>query len=50
MEDQICPDMKMITLEKIVEVLENEINDVELEAGWRERANAPLINMLELGK
>lgn len=50
MEDQICPDMKKITLEKIIEVLEHETNDVMLDAKLRERANEPLINMLELGK
>lgn len=50
MEDQICPDMKMITLEKIVDVLEHETNEVELDANERERANAPLTKMLELGK
>lgn len=50
MEDQICPDMKKITLEKIIDVLEHEKNEVLVSDELRNCANAPLTNMLELGK
>lgn len=50
MEDQICPDMKKITLDKIIHVLEEDANDVEISEQLRDQANAPLLNMLELGK
>lgn len=50
MEDQICPDMKKITLEKIIHVLEEEENDVQISDELRDSANKPLTNMLELGK
>ncbi len=50
MEQQICPDMKKITLEKIIHVLETKENEVQVSDELRARANAPLVNMLELGK
>lgn len=50
MKDQICADMKKITLEKIIDVLENNTNEVVVSDELRESANQPLINMLELGK
>lgn len=50
MESQICPDMKKITLEKIVDVLENKRNEVFVSDELRNRANAPLMSMLELGR
>lgn len=50
MEDQICPDMKKITLEKIIHVLEEETNDVQISDDLRNSAEKPLANMLELGK
>lgn len=46
-EQQICPDMKKISLEKIVETLENIGNKVELDIEVIEKANAPLKRMLE---
>ncbi len=49
MENQICPDMKKITLEKIIEVLENDRNEVEVSDALREHAGVPLSKMLELG-
>lgn len=50
MEEQICPDMKKITLDKIIQVLETGENQVEVSDEQRGRANVPLNNMLTLGK
>lgn len=47
---QICPNMKKITLDKIIKVLEEENNQVELESEFLEQAHKPLIRMLELAK
>ena len=49
-QNQICHDMKFITLEKIYEVLANETNRVEISEVRREGALKPLERMLELGK
>jgi len=46
----VCLDMKMITLEKVKEVLENESNYVEISDDVREGALIPLERMLELAK
>lgn len=43
-----CPNMKKITLEKIVHVLETGENAVQVTEEMRTRANAPLNRMLEL--
>lgn len=48
--NQICSDMKLITLEKILAVLQNETNQVEIEDTLREAALKPLDKMLELAK
>ena len=48
-ESQCCPDMKLITLEKIAYALEHMTNTVEMEEEMRLRANRPLERMLELG-
>ena len=47
---QFCPNMKRITVEKIVDALEKGHNTVELEEGLRIRANKALTKMLELAK
>ena len=47
---QECPNMKKVTLEKIVDVLENETNEVFLEEAVKAPALAPLERMLELAK
>lgn len=47
---QCCPNMKKITLEKVLHVLETGENDVILSDELREKANAPLKRMLELAK
>ena len=48
--DQICPDMKKITVDNVLSALENLEPVVELEEDVRTKANTPLVNMLELAK
>lgn len=45
----ICDDMKKLTLDKIIEVLEENKNQVKVPREIRERALKPLEKMLELG-
>ena len=45
----ICDDMKKLTLDKIIEVLEENNNQVEVPREIREKALKPLEKMLELG-
>lgn len=45
---QCCPNMKKISLEKIVHVLETGDNEIHVTDELRARANAPLNRMLEL--
>lgn len=47
---QFCPNMKRITLEKVKEALETLSPEMELPEEIRERANRPLIRMLDLAK
>lgn len=47
-EQQICVNMKKVTLEKILDVLENETNEVFVEPEIAEKAMKPLTRMLEL--
>jgi len=49
-DNQICHDMKYITLEKILEVLTKETNQVQMEEMCRVEAMKPLERMLELAK
>ena len=42
--------MKKVTLEKIVDVLENETNEVFLDDEFIKKALSPLEKMLELAK
>lgn len=49
-DNQICHDMKMITLEKVYDVLKNETNQVTMDDGLRAHALKPLEKMLELAK
>ncbi len=46
----VCQDMKLVTLEKIKNVLENMDNQVEVSEEIRKKALKPLENMLELAK
>ena len=48
--DQICQDMKFITLKKIRDVLEKETNQVKVEPELAVKAIKPLMKMLELAK
>ena len=47
---QICPNMKKITLEKIIGALESGQPRIELEEEFGRKAHAPLIRMLELAR
>lgn len=49
-DQQKCPDMQKVTLAKIIDVLENGINEVILEEEFMQKALHPLEKMLELGK
>ena len=46
----ICADMKFVTLDKVLHVLENETNVVTVSEELREKALLPLERMLELAK
>lgn len=48
--DQICPDMKKITLDNVLTALENFEPEVIMDGEMIERANAPLVQMLALAK
>lgn len=48
--EQICRDMKLITLEKVLKVLEQETNQVVVSDELREKALVPLERMLKLAK
>lgn len=50
MPHQICPDMKKVTLEKVLKCMENESGAVEVTDELRNSANASLDRMLELAK
>lgn len=47
---QICPNMKKITLDKIISALENNAPAVELQEDFMKKALAPMERMLELAK
>ena len=47
---QICADMKLITLEKVLDTLKNETNEITVTEAMREKALAPLERMLELAQ
>lgn len=47
---QFCPNMKKITLEKVVRVMEEMEPEVTMDEELRVKANAPLVKMLELAK
>lgn len=50
MEQQVCADMKSVTLDKVLEVLQNESNEVLVSEETRARALHPLAQMLALAK
>lgn len=47
---QICEDMKKITLDKIISVLEQDGAGLEMAADFMDKAHAPLRRMLELSR
>ena len=47
---QFCPNMKKITLEKVVRAMEEMEREVTMDEELRVKANAPLVKMLELAK
>lgn len=47
---QVCMDMKFVTLQKVLEVLEHETNEITVTEDMRKRALVPLENMLALAK
>lgn len=49
-KEQICKDMKFVTLEKILKVLDEEMNVMNVTDEKREKALKPLERMLELAK
>lgn len=49
-DHQVCPDMKMITLEKVYDVLTNKTNEVHVSEELRAESMKPLERMLELSK
>ena len=48
--EQICPDMRKITLEKVASVLRNFDNAVEMDPQLSQKAHASLNRMLELAR
>lgn len=49
-ERQTCSDMKFVTLEKVLDVLKHESNEITVSEEMRTQALAPLERMLELAK
>lgn len=49
-DHQVCPDMKMVTLEKVYDVLANGTNEVHVSEELRVESMKPLERMLELSK
>ena len=50
MDEQICVNMKKVTLEKILDCLENEVNEVFVDETVAAKSMIPLNRMLELAK
>lgn len=49
-DHQVCPDMKMVTLEKVYDVLANGTNEIHVSDKLRKESMKPLERMLELSK
>lgn len=47
---QVCPNMKKITLDKIIHVMETEDSEVVMDQALMEAAHQPMIRMLELAQ
>ena len=48
--EQICPGMKMVSLDNIIEILENESSQIEMDRELIDKAKIPMEKMLELAK
>ncbi len=48
--EPVCEDMKTITLEKILQVLENGDNEIHVDDELRRNSKKPLERMLEVAK
>ena len=46
----VCPDMKLITLKKVLHVLKTKDNEVHMDSGLAQETRRPLNRMLELAK
>lgn len=49
-DPQVCVNMKKVTLDKVIDVLENETNEIVLDEEVAKKAMKPLERMLELAK
>lgn len=49
-EELICLDMKKVTLDKIIDVLESDNEGIQMTSDFVERANLPLKRMLQLSR
>lgn len=49
-DPQVCVNMKKVTLDKVIDVLENETNEITLDEEIAKKAVLPLERMLELAK
>lgn len=49
-ENQVCSNMKKVTLDKIIKVLQDDVNEVSVDAELAKAALKPLERMLELAK
>ena len=47
---QICPNMKKISLEKVIKALEEETPEVVMDPEFMEKAHKPMKRMLELSE
>ena len=47
---QICPNMKKISLDKVIDALENEVTEVIMDEGFMKKAHAPMQRMLKLSE
>lgn len=50
LDEQVCPNMRKVSLAKVLDVLENETNEVILDEKFIADARKPLDRMLELAK
>lgn len=49
-DNQICPGMKKVTLDKVLKALEEECTEIVMDEDFMDKANAPMKKMLELSR